>query len=166
MKKKILPLIGLAISAFFLYLALRNVEFHKISETLKLTDYRWVIAAMFIYASSFFFRGIRWKFIMQSIKSDCRVIDMFRCVTIAFFANNILPARIGELVGAYVNAKKHDITKTSSFATVVVSRVFDGISLILFAVILAVYLWLSGNLGPTALNYLRKTGPFIVALFF
>ncbi len=164
-KTKYLPLIGILISAFFLYLALRNVNFSEVWKAFKLTDIRWIILAVFTYIICFFLRGLRWKYILNPIK-DCKTIDMFYVVTIAFFANNILPLRMGEFVGAYVNAKKHNISKSSSFATIVVSRVFDGLSLILFAFILTIYLALSGNISAKIINLLKTTGPVIIILFF
>ncbi len=164
-KTKYLPVIGLLISAIFLYFALRNINFPEVLDALKHTDVKWVIFSVIFTPLSLFLRGLRWKFILQSVK-NCKLIDMFYVVNIAFLANNILPLRMGEFVGTYVNAKKHNISKSSSFATIVVSRIFDGISLILLAIILTVYLSISKNLSPSAINFIRKVGPLVVFLFF
>ena len=46
-------------------------------------------------------------------------------------ANNILPARIGELVRAFILGDREKISKTASLATLVVERLFDGFSILL-----------------------------------
>lgn len=163
-KSRVFPVIGISISLIFLFLALRKVDFIKVTDALKHTNYSWVIVAIIVYISGFFIRAVRWKFILQSIK-ECKTIDMFYSLSISFMANNLLPLRMGELVGAYVNAKKHNISKTSSFATIVVSRVFDGLSLILFAIILITYLGFTSHLDSTALDYIRKTMPMVTLIF-
>jgi uncharacterized protein (TIRG00374 family) len=47
-------------------------------------------------------------------------------------ANNILPVRMGEIVRAYDFGRVHRFSKSLCFATIVVERLIDGLSLILF----------------------------------
>jgi uncharacterized protein (TIRG00374 family) len=67
-------------------------------------------------------------------------------------ANDILPARIGELVRAYVLSLREGVRKTATLATIFVERIFDGITMIGFA---AVALLLVVLANPDAL----ETGP-------
>jgi uncharacterized protein (TIRG00374 family) len=46
-------------------------------------------------------------------------------------ANNLLPARLGELVRAYVLGKQEQISRTASFATIVYERILDVFSLLI-----------------------------------
>jgi uncharacterized protein (TIRG00374 family) len=48
-------------------------------------------------------------------------------------ANDVLPARIGELVRAYVMRKRKNVSMTATLATIVVERMFDGLVLVGFA---------------------------------
>ena len=50
-------------------------------------------------------------------------------------ANNILPARLGEFVRAYVLAEKESLETSSVFATLVIDRLFDGFTVIVILVI-------------------------------
>jgi len=156
--------IGIAVSIFFLFLTLRNVNFSEIYQNLKRTDFRFIILAVITYLSAFIFRGLRLKAIFQSV-NKCKLSDMFFITNIAFFANNVLPLRMGELIGAYVLAKKHDTSKSSSLAVIVVSRIFDGISLILFASGITMLLWLKKELSGVSLAYMKSTFPVILAIF-
>jgi uncharacterized protein (TIRG00374 family) len=62
---------------------------------------------------------------------------LFHATAIGFMANNILPARVGEFIRAYVLGSKERISKTASFATIVVERLFDGF-VILFLFLLVI----------------------------
>jgi uncharacterized protein (TIRG00374 family) len=47
-------------------------------------------------------------------------------------ANDLLPLRIGELVRAYVMGETEKISKASTLVTIVLERVFDGVTMLLF----------------------------------
>jgi uncharacterized protein (TIRG00374 family) len=59
---------------------------------------------------------------------------LFGVALIGFMANNVLPARMGEFVRAYALAKSESLSKSLSFATIVLERVFDGFTLLAFLV--------------------------------
>ena len=46
--------------------------------------------------------------------------------------NNIFPFRIGELLRAYVLKRNEEVSISSSLATIVVERIFDGLTMLLF----------------------------------
>jgi uncharacterized protein (TIRG00374 family) len=50
---------------------------------------------------------------------------------IGFFANAVLPARLGEVVRAYILARKQGLSKGTSFGSVIVTRLLDGAVLFL-----------------------------------
>jgi len=50
---------------------------------------------------------------------------------IGYMANNVLPARIGEFVRAYVLSRRSALSASKSMATIVAERVFDVISVLL-----------------------------------
>jgi uncharacterized protein (TIRG00374 family) len=82
-------------------------------------------------------RAKRWRFLLAPIK-QIKISPLFHATAIGFMANNILPARIGEVLRAYVLGSREKISKTASFATIVVERLFDvfAVLLIFFLVIL------------------------------
>lgn len=54
----------------------------------------------------------------------------FSTIVIGFMANNILPARLGEIVRAYVMHREHSVNATVSLVSVLVERIFDGLGLL------------------------------------
>ena len=59
---------------------------------------------------------------------------LFAITMIGFMANNVLPARLGEFVRAYALGRSETLPASLPFATIVIERIFDGFTLLLFLV--------------------------------
>lgn len=127
-------IIGLLVSALLLYLAFRKVDAGQLAESLARAEYIWLVPAFFLMLSSVVFRAMRWKYLLRPI-TDARFVHLFSASAIGLMANNLLPARLGEIARAWVIGEKEGISKTSSFASIVVERVFDGLTIIIFLII-------------------------------
>jgi hypothetical protein len=79
-------------------------------------------------------RAERWKHILNPIKK-IKTSSLFTATVIGFMANYIFPARMGEVIKAYVIGNREQVSKSASFATVVVERLFDGFTLLLFLIV-------------------------------
>ena len=77
---------------------------------------------------------LRWQIILAPTKR-VSFVSAFAVLMVGFTANNLLPARIGELVRAYTLGRKENLSKSLSLATIVVERVFDGITIMGFLVV-------------------------------
>jgi uncharacterized protein (TIRG00374 family) len=73
-------------------------------------------------------RAVRWRYLMDPVKERVKISHLYSATMVGFMANNLLPARLGEIVRAYVIGRREDIPKSSAFATIVVERVFDSLS--------------------------------------
>ena len=127
MKKKFL--IGMLVSLVFLYLAFRKVDYTELWQALKGANYWFIIPNVILTIFSMWMRAFRWKYMVNPIKK-VRLGRLFSSVMIGFMANNVLPARLGEFVRAYSLGTKENISKSASFATIVVERIFDGFSIL------------------------------------
>src|SRR5262249_33674478 len=56
-----------------------------------------------------------------------------------YAANNVLPARIGEVVRAYVMSRRADLTVSLSLAVTLLERVFDGLTITLLLIVAAAF---------------------------
>jgi len=122
--------IGMAISIFFLYLAFRQVELHNLLEVLRNSHGTFLMFAVFVLFTSHWFRAVRHRYLLESVK---RIENgsLFSALMIGYLANTVLPAHLGEFLRAYVIGKKERISASSTFATIVVERVLDVLSLII-----------------------------------
>jgi hypothetical protein len=123
--------LGLIISAIFLYLALKGLDLGTVWQYMKTARYWWLLPGIAIYFFGVWARTWRWHYMLRAIK-PIPLGDLFPVVCIGYMGNNIYPARIGELIRAYVLKRKEDVSISASLATILVERIFDGVVMLLF----------------------------------
>ncbi|MFQ5869292.1 MAG: lysylphosphatidylglycerol synthase transmembrane domain-containing protein [Candidatus Zixiibacteriota bacterium] len=130
-------LFGVVISLLFLYLAVRKVDFQAVGGAFREANYLYTIPNVVAILFCMWLRALRWRYLLKPVKS-LTAGRLFSPVMIGFMANNLLPMRLGEFVRAYSLGEKEKISKSASFATIVVERVFDTfILLLMFAIVIA-----------------------------
>ena len=123
--------LGVAVSAVFLYLALRGLDLGLVWHHIKTGNYWWLIPSVAIYFFGVWARTWRWHYMLRAIQ-PIPVGQLFPVVCIGYMGNNIYPARIGELIRAYVLKRKKGVAIGASLATILVERIFDGVVMLLF----------------------------------
>ncbi len=134
MNKRWRMLLGVGISAFFVYLALKGLDLREVAYWLTQGDYLWLIPAVLIYFVAVWGRTWRWHYMLRPIK-DITTPRLFPIVCIGYMGNNIFPVRAGEVLRSYVLKRSEDVSMSASLATIVVERVFDGLVMLLFVFI-------------------------------
>lgn len=123
--------LGVFISALFIWLAFRKINYHALWAAMKEADYLYLIPAVAINIFHFYLRSVRWGYLMEPVKR-MNSYTLFSATTIGFMANNILPARIGEFVRAYAIGRRENVSISASFATIVVERILDTVTIFVF----------------------------------
>jgi uncharacterized protein (TIRG00374 family) len=131
--------LGVAVSAAFLWIAVRGVSLEEIRHSLAEVRPAWLVVVLATIGARFWFTAVRWQVLLRPVKT-VGVHRLFGVVMIGFMANNILPARLGEVVRAYALGKTESLPTSLSFATIVLERVFDGFTLLAFLVLGVVFL--------------------------
>jgi uncharacterized protein (TIRG00374 family) len=93
--------------------------------------YWWLIPGVAIYFFGVWARTWRWHYMLRALK-PVSLKRLFPVVCIGYMGNNIYPARIGELLRAYVLKRKEGVSISASLATILVERIFDGVIMLLF----------------------------------
>jgi uncharacterized protein (TIRG00374 family) len=124
--------LGILLSAALLAVVLYRADLGKVAAALRGADYRYLPMVIVIYLTSFLLRSWRWGILLEPVKSGIRFGRLFSTIMIGWTANNLLPARAGELVRAYLIGKCESISKSSSLATIVVERILDSFILLTF----------------------------------
>jgi len=114
--------LGLIISAAALALALRQATVGRVAEALRTARYEYVLACAAIAALGTLVRGWRWSALTEGRLS---AIDGFFLFNTGFLFNNILPARLGEAVRAYLAGRHPGMHFTSALSSIIVERLFD-----------------------------------------
>ena len=120
---------GIAVSLVFLGLFLRKVDLGGALGILREANYLYLIPAVAVYFVSVYFRALRWRFLLRPLKS-LSVGRLYPAVVVGYMANNLLPVRLGEVVRAYYLSRRDGVSASGSLATILVERVFDGLTLL------------------------------------
>lgn len=147
MKKAIQITIGIIISLACLYFAFREIDIKKSIEIIKNIKISYAIISLILGVIIIVFRALRWECFIP-LKEPIKKRTIVASVYIGYMASNVLPAKLGEVVRAYVLGAKEGVSKSAVFASVVTERLFD---VIIGVVILSVSLIFIPNLPDKVL---------------
>ncbi len=127
-----LPLvIGIAVSAVFLYIGLRGLKLSDVWHDMRDVNFGWVLVGATVYFGAVWGRTWRWHYLLRSIK-PIPLRALFPVVVIGYMGNNVYPFRAGEVIRAYVLKRNEEVSVSASLATIVIERIFDGLVMLIF----------------------------------
>jgi uncharacterized protein (TIRG00374 family) len=122
-------LLGLVLSVFFLWIALRGLEWDNVGSILQEARWGYTLAAFGLISLGLFTRGIRWRALFGD---QTPLMPTFHILNIGFLINNTLPLRVGELARAYLISRTSEpITVWGALSTIVAERILDMLTVVL-----------------------------------
>ena len=129
--------ISVALSAVFLWLAVRGVHWSEAAAALRGANYLWVVLMLPVTV---------WTLIIPPSAGacSCRASACHRCAArsatnIGFMANMILPLRIGEVIRPVLLSRRAKLPLSGVLASVLLERIFDMFTILfLFGVSVSV----------------------------
>jgi glycosyltransferase 2 family protein len=125
---------GLFISVVSIYLAFRKIDLALLWKDISGCDIRYLMLAVLVNLFQMIIRAWRWKVLLEPIKKT-RFSNRLLSVLIGFAANCVLPARLGEFIRADNLGQREGISRSSTFATIVIERLADGFTVLLILLI-------------------------------
>lgn len=122
-------LAGIFISILFVYLAVRRVDLSESLQILGSASLVTLAAATLVYLAAYPLRALRWRRILRAQKA-LSVRQVMVPVFVGYMANNLLPARAGELYRAHFLGRRARMSRSGAVASIVVERAFDGLMLV------------------------------------
>ena len=135
------------------------IHFPRLQRALLSANYFWLLPAFFLTMFALWIRAFRWKYFFSDYQS-LRINSLWSAVMIGYMANNILPFRMGELVRAWIFSRNEKRNISESFATIVMERVFDIISILMLFVGFIFYF---SSKGDVVLPMWLKEGAWVLA---
>ena len=123
--------VGVAISAFFLYQVLGDIDFALLWQDIVQANYFWILPGVAVYFCAVWARAWRWHYLLRPIL-PIPTRKIFPIVSIGYAGNNIFLARAGEVIRAIILRRNMGVPVTASLATIVVERIFDGVVMLAF----------------------------------
>ena len=127
--------LGILLSIAFLIWALRGISFGQVLRELRAANPLLFLGAVAAATFPFWLRTWRWKSLIVPVYPQTKFRARFAAVNIGFMANNIFPARVGEFLRAYMLSRQEPVPVVTSLGSLVVERVFDGITLVVLTFI-------------------------------
>jgi glycosyltransferase 2 family protein len=129
-KSKLRAIVPLAATAFFLWWALKDVEWALAWGYLRHAHLGYLAAALLVATLTVHVRALRWKVLLEPVRADMPLRPRLAGTAVGLAANNVLPARAGEFARALVCARLARLPLASVFGSLALERVLDGIAIV------------------------------------
>ncbi len=131
---------GTVIALLTIWITFRSTNWIELRDTFSNAKWGFVLLALPALASSYMFRVYRWVTLLSPMQRVSKAVATPPLLT-GFMLNSILPGRLGEFARSALLSRKTGIPFVSSFATVVIARLFDGLALTGLTLVVMLAMW-------------------------
>ncbi|MCC6627001.1 MAG: flippase-like domain-containing protein [Chloroflexi bacterium] len=117
------------ISLALVGIAFRNVQLDDFVLALARLDAGLLLLAMALYFVDLALRAVRWKVLIGGA-ARVALWQVYVGLVVGYAANNLLPARVGELARALATGRLSGARPATLLGTIVVERVLDGLTVV------------------------------------
>jgi uncharacterized protein (TIRG00374 family) len=127
--KWIVPVAGYGIAALSLIWVFSHFPFAELGEHLRKMHWGWIAVAVLVEIGAYFIEAWRWMVLLGPVGAPS-----FSCclqaVFVGLFANDVLPARAGEVIRCFLLSFKTDVPISIALTADFIQRIMDGIWLV------------------------------------
>ena len=156
-------ILGIAISVAAAYVLLRSVDVGAAIDVLRQANLAIValmaVCVVFDVAS----RAARWRSLLAPI-ARIRYLRVLGYTFVGYLANNVLPARLGELVRSHALGEGEGLSRTTVLGTVVVERIVDTVIVVGLAALAVLSLGVGGIVSTAVVLGAIFVGVLVVIL--
>lgn len=116
--------LGVAISVIALALVARSVDLAAAFEALRTADPRWVALLFLFLGVDVLLRAVRWRVLLAPLAA-VSFRDTLSSLLVGYLANNVLPARLGEIVRSHDLGERTGVSRSAILGTIVIERIVD-----------------------------------------
>jgi dolichyl-phosphate beta-glucosyltransferase len=155
MKSSIKATVSILIAGILLYAALSRFGLSQTMAAIKAARPQLLLLGTVLMVLSYFFRAARWPIWERSLT----YWNSFRLILIGFMGNNLLPARLGEILRAHCTSAKtrQDRGRTTALASIAAERILDGAMLAILAL---------AGIATVSIDKQLRTGLLVVSFLF
>jgi uncharacterized protein (TIRG00374 family) len=129
-------IVGLMVSGVSLYIAVHNLQPAGVWRSFRQARYLWTAPAVGLYLFALVARTARWQALLSS-ERNIPLRELLPTMAMGRGANNIYPFRTGEIVRVLLLRQRNEVSAAAGLASILVERVFDGLTMILFLILAA-----------------------------
>lgn len=124
-------MISLAFAGFFLWVALKGLDFKVIQKSLSKANYWWVAFAACFGIAAYWFRAIRWNLMLEPMGYKISNANSLWSISFGYLMNLTIP-RSGEVARATALYGVEKVPVDQSFGTIILERVVDLVCMLCF----------------------------------
>ena len=127
MKIYVRAIASVMIGALLLWLSIRNINLNETRSALAKAPFEPLLIALAIYWLALSIRIFRWRALLSGV-SELRVLQVARALIIGYAANNVLPARLGELYRVDFVRRQRGLARSAVLGSVIMERLEDAVA--------------------------------------
>ncbi len=129
MRRTIFLIASVAVSAFFLWIALRGVDFQEVLKSIQQAEFGWIVISLVGISFGLWLRGVRWQGLLDFKPSLIRTSHILNLG----FMLNLLPFRVGEVARSLMIARE-GVAVVTAATSVVLERLIDTLIVVIMLV--------------------------------
>ena len=141
-------LLWTAVAAVLLYFSFRGVDWKDFGAALRGCHWGYVILSMVLGAAVFYIRALRWRMQLLPLDPSTSRLTCWNAYNICMITNIVLP-RVGEVARCGIVTRhsardsegKRLVSFDKALGTVVVDRLWDGVSILVVLLLLLTLMW-------------------------
>ena len=155
--------LGIAVSAFAIFILVRSVDIAAGFAVLRTASLAWIGVMLIATTVDVGARGARWRTLLAPI-APLPYLRVLGYTYIGYLANNVLPARLGDLYRSHALGEGEGVSRTTVLGTVVVERVVDTVMVVAIASVAVLVLSVRGVMTSAVLLGLAFVSLLVIAL--
>ena len=156
-------LIGIAISVAALAFVVRSVDIGATWQAIRSANPEWLLLLLVFVVGDVALRAVRWRVLLGPI-ADVSLRTTAASLLVGYLANNVLPARLGEVVRSHHLGERARVSRSTILGTIVVERVVDTAVVVVIAAIAILVLSVRGVVASAVMVGVALTGLLVVAI--
>jgi uncharacterized protein (TIRG00374 family) len=155
--------LGIAISVVAIWILARSVDIPKAADVLRTASPAWIGLMVVTALVDIGARGARWQALLAPI-APLPFRRVLGYTFMGYLANNVLPARLGELYRSHALGEREGVSRTTVLGTVVVERIVDTVMVVAIASVAVLILSARGAMSSAVLLGLAFVALLVIAL--
>ncbi len=131
--KWLVPAIGYGVSAASLTWVFWKFPYAQLADHLRTLEWNWVALAILFEVAVYFFDAWRWAELLKPVGAPPFGLCL-QAVFVGILANDILPAKAGELVRCFLLSYETEVPLSLAITSDVVLRIMDGLWIVILYV--------------------------------
>jgi len=155
--------IGIAISVASIWVLIHSVDLNAAFAVMRTASLAWIGVMLVTATIDIAARGARWRTLLAPI-APLRYRRVLAYTYIGYLANNVLPARLGELYRSHALGEGEGVSRTTVLGTGVVERVVDTVMVVAIASVAVLVLSVRGAMSSAVLLGLAFISLVVIVL--